>query len=77
MKRNVIFSEYCGLYKKWESRNALFYENGKDLWDIYVNERPVTKGSKYNVLRIKLLIYHPNFCGCVVWDNTYVQAFCL
>ena len=35
--------------KEWESRNILIYENGNELFDIYVNEYPVTKGTVYNV----------------------------
>lgn len=35
--------------KKWESRNALIYEKGNELWDIYVNEYPLTKGTIYEI----------------------------
>lgn len=35
--------------KKWESRNVLIYENGNELWDIYINDYPVTKGTVYEI----------------------------
>lgn len=61
MKRNSIFllvlifagslfaQNAVDYVKKWEGRNTLIFEKGNELWDIYVNEYPVTKGTVYKV----------------------------
>ena len=61
MKRNSIFllvlifagslfaQNAVDYVKKWDGRNTLIFEKGNELWDIYVNEYPVTKGTVYKV----------------------------
>ena len=61
MKRNSIFllvlifagslfaQNAVDYVKKWDGRNTLIFEKGNELWDIYVNEYPVTKGTIYKV----------------------------